>query len=83
MERADESLCADTLQTELSLYEWVFVFARGQSIETSLDHGKKDEVVAKVEAEEAAREDEEDSGMEREDTPSNIELNHLRKVIIA
>ncbi|KAK1135015.1 hypothetical protein K0M31_007787 [Melipona bicolor] len=46
---------------------------------TPLDHGKKDEVVAKVEAEEAAREDEEDSGMEREDTPSNIELNHLRK----
>ena len=50
---------------------------------TPLDHGKKDEMVAKVEAEEAAREDEEeDSGMEREDTPSNIELNHLRKVIV-
>ena len=47
---------------------------------TPLDHGKKDEV-AKVEAVEAAIEDEEDSGMEREDTPSNIELNHLRKVM--
>ncbi|XP_043579563.1 uncharacterized protein LOC122566427 isoform X3 [Bombus pyrosoma] len=46
---------------------------------TSLDHEKKDEVVAKVEVEEAAKEEEEDSGMEREDTPSNIELNDLRK----
>lgn len=45
-----------------------------------LDHEKKDDAVAKVEVEEAAREEEEDSGMEREDTPCNIELNDLRNV---
>lgn len=49
---------------------------------TTLNHEKKDEMVAKVEIEEAVKEEEEDSGMEREDTPSNIELNDLRKVCL-
>lgn len=49
---------------------------------TTLSHEKKDEMVAKVEVEEAVKEEEEDSGMEREDTPSNIELNDLRKVCL-
>lgn len=49
---------------------------------TTLSYEKKDEMVAKVEVEEAVKEEEEDSGMEREDTPSNIELNDLRKVCL-
>lgn len=47
---------------------------------TTLNREKKDEA-AKVQVEDVAAEEEEvDSGMEREDTPSNIELNDLRKV---
>lgn len=62
------------------MLKWIKVRQDASATSTSLDHEKKDEVVAKVEVEEAAKEEEEDSGMEREDTPSNIELNDLRKV---
>ncbi|XP_050478866.1 uncharacterized protein LOC126867873 isoform X3 [Bombus huntii] len=61
------------------MLKWIKVRQDASATPTSLDHEKKDEVVAKVEVEEAAKEEEEDSGMEREDTPSNIELNDLRK----
>lgn len=62
------------------MLKWIKVRQDASATPTPLDHEKKDEVAAKVEVEEATREDEEDSGMEREDTPSNIELNDLRKV---
>ncbi|OAD58822.1 Inactive ubiquitin carboxyl-terminal hydrolase 54 [Eufriesea mexicana] len=61
------------------MLKWIKVRQDASATPTPLDHEKKDEVVAKVEVEEATREEEEDSGMEREDTPSNIELNDLRK----
>lgn len=65
------------------MLKWIKVRQDASATPTPLDREKKDEVVAKVEVEGATREEEEDdSGMEREDTPSNIELNDLRKVML-
>lgn len=64
------------------MLKWIKVRQDASATPTTLNHEKKDEMVAKVEVEEAAKEEEEDSGMEREDTPSNIELNDLRKVCL-
>ncbi|CAL7934006.1 unnamed protein product [Xylocopa violacea] len=61
------------------MLKWIKVRQDASGTPTPLAREKKDEAVAKVEVEEAAKEEEEDSGMEREDTPSNIELNDLRK----
>lgn len=61
------------------MLKWIKVRQDTSATPTPLDREKKDEV-AKVEVEQVTGEEEEDSGMEREDTPCNIELNDLRKV---